>query len=236
MGSIAGIRESFKVNASRARLARGAGVEFYKRNPFNFFLKSPSIFKRNPIKKITFNFIWKIPCNFFKNHRLETIFEKSHRSSVILKFLKISPTCPKFNTHKKVVVHFFIPMLLLPLTPSLIYLKLKRFKGPKMDSLSLHFTSLHFHFTFTSLSLSQLTLKSRTLVPRSRRLTLVESYTTYLRYRRLTLVESYTPYLRYRRLTFVESYTPYLRYRRARKEEVDSRDGSALYKIQHVQD
>ena len=27
-------------------------------------------------------------------------------------------------------------MLLLPLTPPLIYLKLKRFKGPKMDSLS----------------------------------------------------------------------------------------------------
>merc|ERR1712198_786411 len=45
---------------------------------------------------------------------------------------------PKFNTHKKIVVHFFIPMLLLPLTPSLIYLKLKRFKGPKTD---------HFHFT-----------------------------------------------------------------------------------------
>ena len=32
-------------------------------------------------------------------------------------------------------------MLLLPLTPSLIYLKLKRFKGPKTHSL--FFTSLH---------------------------------------------------------------------------------------------
>ena len=43
-------------------------------------------------------------------------------------------------------------MLLLPLTPSLIYLKLKRFKGPKMDfTFSLHF-SLSLHFTFTSLS------------------------------------------------------------------------------------
>ena len=36
-------------------------------------------------------------------------------------------------------------MLLLPLTPPLIYLKLKKIKGPKMDSLF----SLHFTFTFT---------------------------------------------------------------------------------------
>merc|ERR1712155_13264 len=77
-----------------------------------------------------------IPLLFSKNHKLETIFEKSHRSSVILqKFLKISPTCPKFNTHKKFVVHFFIPMLLLPPTPFLIYLTLKKIKGPKTHSL-----------------------------------------------------------------------------------------------------
>ena len=61
------------------------------------------------------------------------------------KFLKISPTCPKFNTHKKFVVHFFIPMLLLPLTPPLIYLKLKKIKGPKMDSLSLFTFTFHNH-------------------------------------------------------------------------------------------
>ena len=36
-------------------------------------------------------------------------------------------------------------MLLLPTTPPLTYPNMKRFKGPKMDSL--HFT---FHFTFTS--------------------------------------------------------------------------------------
>ena len=35
-------------------------------------------------------------------------------------------------------------MLLLPKTPPLIYLKLKKIKGPKMDSL-FHFFSLHFH-------------------------------------------------------------------------------------------
>ena len=37
-------------------------------------------------------------------------------------------------------MHFFIPMLLLPLTSPLIYLKLKKIKGPKMDSL--HFTQV----------------------------------------------------------------------------------------------
>merc|ERR1711954_523572 len=46
-------------------------LHFYKRNPFKFFLKSPSIFKRNPIKKIAFNFIWKIPCKLFTNHKLD---------------------------------------------------------------------------------------------------------------------------------------------------------------------
>ena len=45
-------------------------------------------------------------------------------------------------------MHFFIPMLLLPKTPSLTYPNIKKFKGPKMDSLSLHF---HFHFHFTSI-------------------------------------------------------------------------------------
>ena len=56
------------------------------------------------------------------------------------KFLKISPTSPKFNTHKIFVLHFFISMLLLPKTPTLIYLKLKKIKGPKTHSL---FTSHH---------------------------------------------------------------------------------------------
>ena len=65
------------------------------------------------------------------------------------KFSKISPTCPKFNTHKKIVVHFFIQMLLLPKTPPSTYLKIKKIKGPKVDHFhffffTFHFTSLHF--------------------------------------------------------------------------------------------
>ena len=67
-------------------------------------------------------------------------------------FFRRPPTCPKFNTHKKVVVHFFIPMLLLPKTPPLTYPNMKRFKGPKKH----HFTSLHFT-SLTSLHFTSLT-------------------------------------------------------------------------------
>ena len=85
---------------------------------------------------------WGVAPTIFQNHTLENIFQKLSPRGYFWKFSKISPTSPKFNTHKKIVVHFFIPMLLLPLTPSLIYLKLKRFKGPKT----------HHFFFFTSLS------------------------------------------------------------------------------------
>ena len=65
-----------------------------------------------------------------------------------------------------------------------------------MDSLS-----LFFHFTFT--------INFCGVVPRTELSTINFSGvdTPYLRSRRLTLVESYTPYLRYRRLTLVESYS-----------------------------
>merc|ERR1712208_1684 len=68
------IKESFKGKYSTCKTS--AGIEFYKRNPFNFFLRSPSIFKRNPIEKIRLQFYKEIPLLFSKNHKLETIFEK----------------------------------------------------------------------------------------------------------------------------------------------------------------
>merc|ERR1712115_133125 len=84
--SIARIEESFEGKYSTCKTS--AGVEFYKRNPFKFFLKSPSIFKRNPIEKIRLQFYMEILLLFSKNHKLETIFKKSHRSIVILKILE----------------------------------------------------------------------------------------------------------------------------------------------------
>merc|ERR1711954_139223 len=86
MASSLTIRESFKGKYSTCKTS--AGEEFDKRNPFNFFLKSPSIFKRNPNEKIRLQFYMEIPLLFSNNHKLETIFEKSHRSSVILNNLK----------------------------------------------------------------------------------------------------------------------------------------------------
>ena len=71
-------------------------------------------------------------------------FLKNILKSVILKIFWRPPTCLKFNTHKKFVAHFFIPMLLLPLTLPLIYLKIKKFKGPKVDHFTLSQVNLFF--------------------------------------------------------------------------------------------
>ena len=76
---------------------------------------------------------------FFKNPLQQGVFEN---------FLGKTPTCLELYSHKKVVVHFFIPMLLLPKTPSLTYPNIKKFKRPKMD----HFTSLHSLHSLTSLT------------------------------------------------------------------------------------
>merc|ERR1712208_222511 len=59
MASSLTIRENFKGKYSTCKTS--AGIEFYKRNPFNFFLKSQSIFRRNPIKKNRLQFYMKNP-------------------------------------------------------------------------------------------------------------------------------------------------------------------------------
>ena len=93
----------------------------------------------------------EIPLLFSKNHKLETIFEKIIVAVWFWNFFRRPPTCPKFNTHKKVVVHFFIPMLLLPKTPPLTYPNIKEFKGPKKHHFTLftHLTFLSRHFQIT---------------------------------------------------------------------------------------
>jgi len=110
------------------------------------------------LKKISSFFTGKSLVKFFQNHTLENIFQKLSPRGCFWKFSKISPTSPKFNTHKKIVLHFFTPMLFLPKTPPLIYLKLKKIKGPKMDSLSL------FHFSLFTFSL---TINFCRVVPRT---------------------------------------------------------------------
>ena len=70
-------------------------------------------------------------------------FRKLSPTGCFWKFLKISSNSPKYNTHKKIVLHFFIPMLLLPITPPLTYLKLKKNKGLKVDHFTHSLTSLH---------------------------------------------------------------------------------------------
>merc|ERR1712074_252307 len=82
------------------------------------FPKSPSIFKRNPIKKIAFNFIWKILLNFSKNHKLETIFEKSHRSIVILKIVEASPQLVQNLTPIRKLLCTFLYLYFLTLDPT----------------------------------------------------------------------------------------------------------------------
>ena len=105
------------------------------------------------------NFIREIPLKFFlKKNKPEILsqkyplgptswrsfFEKIIPVVIFWNFFWWPPTCPKFNTHKKVVVHFFIPMLLLPKTPPLTYPSMKRFKGPKMDFTSQNYFRDHF--------------------------------------------------------------------------------------------
>ena len=96
---------------------------------------------------------------FWRNWRNFQDFSKSHYYGDF--FQKWSPTCPKFNTHKKVVVHFFILMQLLPKTPPSTYLKIKKFKDQKRYHFT-HFTSLHFthSLTFTSQALASLAFGS----------------------------------------------------------------------------
>merc|ERR1712079_177462 len=135
--SIAGIKESFKGNAARARLARG--------------LRNKKISTEISCKKFKthLQFYVKISnknfSSFFKGKSLYNFSKKLLLRPFFKKFSKISPTSPKFNTHKKVVVHFFIPMLLIPKTPPSTYPNMKRFKGPKTD---------HFHFTHFTNSLT----------------------------------------------------------------------------------
>ena len=130
---------------------------FYKRNPFKIFREKKKkkwnhlqFYKRNPFKNESDQKKKLLQQKAVgKLFTFETIFQKVTVVLWFWKKIRRPPTYPKFNTHKKIVLHFFTPMLFLPKTPPLIYLKLKKIKGPKMDSLFFHF-SLSLHFSLWS--------------------------------------------------------------------------------------
>ena len=133
-------------------------LQFYIENPF----KISSEQKKSSLKFGLKNTLQdrQVGDHFFKNPLQEGVFENSWGNT---------PTCLELHSHKKVVLHFFILMQLLPKTPPSTYLKTKKFKRPKMDSLFTFHFSLHFSL-FTSLHFtSQLTFVESYLVPRYRR-------------------------------------------------------------------
>merc|ERR1711891_79616 len=104
--------------------------------PLNFFSKK----QRKSLEK---KFLKKNPCQFFSKKINSEIlpqkyplgstswtpfFQKLSPQGVFENSWVNSPTCLELHSHKKLIVHFFIRMLLLPLTLPLIYLKLKEIK------------------------------------------------------------------------------------------------------------
>ena len=123
-------------------------VNFIREIPLKFFLK-----KNQP-----WNLVSKIPS---RTDKLETIFEKIIPIVRFWKNFQRPPTCHKFNTHKKVVVHFFIPILLLLKTLPLTYLNIKKFKGPKVC----HFPKNYFWDHFSKSHRSSVILKKFSATP-----------------------------------------------------------------------
>merc|ERR1712115_473913 len=94
----------------------------------------------NPIKNIAFNFIYKIPFKFSKNHKLETIFEKNHRSSVILKIGGATPQLVQNLTPIRKLLCTFLYLCCYYPRPPFNISKNKKNSRPKN----------FFTFTFTS--------------------------------------------------------------------------------------
>ena len=138
----------FKIELTHLQFYKGNPFTLFgkKKSTLKFCLKftGKSLYKiflqKNPCKidslfRKVVNFTKEIPLKFFseKNYpqispnfsrkidKLDTIFSKTLSTGCFWKFLKISPTSPNYQNHKNIVVHFFIPMLLLPQTPTLIY-------------------------------------------------------------------------------------------------------------------
>ena len=87
------------------------------------------------LKKLSSFFTGKSHVKFFQNHKLENIFEKSHRSIVILKNPGSTPQLvANFTPIRKLLCTFLYLCYGNPRPPPLKYLRMKKFKEPKMDS------------------------------------------------------------------------------------------------------
>ena len=87
------------------------------------------------LKKLSSFFTGKSHVKFFQNYKLENIFEKSHRSIVILKNPGSTPQLvANFTPIRKLLCTFLYLCYGNPRPPPLKYLRMKKFKEPKMDS------------------------------------------------------------------------------------------------------
>ena len=128
---------------NRTKKKRFANI-FFSREIFCKKFKNHLQFYMKILLKKIFIFYREISCKFFpKSHFRDHFSKKSPQQCDFENSWVNSPTCLELYSHKKIVGHFFIPMLLLPLTFPLIYLKLKKIEGPRMDSLFFHFPQLH---------------------------------------------------------------------------------------------
>ena len=122
---------------------------FAKEIPLNFFNFSPkgSILQK---KSLNFFFFRNKKISFSKTRsslawtvKLETIFLKTLSKRVFLKILENFSNFSKIsNPQENCCALFYTYVVVTPNPPPLTYLKLKKIKGPKMDSL--HFTFFHF--------------------------------------------------------------------------------------------
>ena len=87
------------------------------------------------LKKLSSFFTGKSHVKFLQNYKLENIFEKSHRSIVILKNPGSTPQLvANFTPIRKLLCTFLYLCYGNPRPPPLKYLRMKKFKEPKMDS------------------------------------------------------------------------------------------------------
>merc|ERR1712208_265643 len=97
----------------------------------------------NPLKKNSPSILYgKYIVTFSKNHKLETIFEKSHRSNVILKIVRVTPQLVQNLTPiRKLFCTFLYQFFYYPRHPLQHIRKQKKFKDQKITSLFSLFTS-----------------------------------------------------------------------------------------------